>query len=230
MLETLFSGLFDSEFTSVISVGDFLLCLIVTLLLGLLVSLSYNFGNKASQSFIVTLAILPMVVCVVIMLVSGNIGTAVVVAGALSFVRFRSAPATAKEVSLIFLCTAIGLACGSGYLGYGTLFTVVMCAVIIFYDKICYGSKASNRYKYLTITIPEDLDYTEVFDDIFEKYTKTCNLTRVKTTNMGSMFKLTYELTLLDSNKGKEMIDCLRQRNGNLEISLANQDSFVAEI
>ena len=231
MLETLFKGLFDSSLTSVISVADFMLCLGFSLVLGLIMALTYMYRTRYTKSFVVTLALLPAVVCVVIMLVNGNVGTGVAVAGAFSLVRFRSAPGTAKEICALFLAMGAGLIAGMGYLGFAALFTVVMCAVFVLYNRIDFGAKKnSDTYKTFTITIPEDLDYSGIFDDIFAEYTACHDLARVKTTNMGSMFKLTYNVTLRDVTREKEMIDKLRCRNGNLEITVSKQETSVSEL
>lgn len=231
MLENLFKGLFDSELVSVISVTDFLLCMGLSLILGLVMAFAYMYRTRYTKSFVVTLAMLPAVVCVVIMLVNGNVGTGVAVAGAFSLVRFRSAPGSAKEICALFLAMGAGLITGMGYLGFAVLFTVIMCAVFVLYNVTVFGErKYSNIYKTMRITIPEDLDYTGIFDDIFEEYTNEHILTRVKTTNMGSMFRLTYDIALKDGAKEKEMIDKLRCRNGNLEITSSLQEASHAEL
>ena len=139
----------------------------------------------------VIIALLPAVVCVVIMLVNGNVGTGVAVAGAFSLVRFRSVPGTAKEICTLFLAMGAGLIVGMGYLGFAALFTVVMCAVFLLYQLLELGSgRGREAWKTLTIIIPEDLDYTGVFDDLFSKYTSACELVTVKTTNMGEFYTL----------------------------------------
>ncbi len=231
MYDTLFQGLFDSDLTAVISVTDFLLCLGISLILGLLMAFVYMVGTRYTKSFVVTLALLPAVVCVVIMLVNGNVGTGVAVAGAFSLVRFRSVPGTAKEICTLFLAMGTGLITGMGYLGFAVLFSAVMCAVYLLYNHLDFGAgKNAEAYKTIAITIPEDLDYTEVFDDIFRDYTTACDLIYVKTTNMGSMFRLTYHVTLRDTAKEKEMIDKLRCRNGNLEIAVSRQEASAAEL
>lgn len=231
MIEKLFKGVFDSSITEAISVGNFMLCLAFSLVLGIIIALAYTYKSKYTKSFVITLALLPAVVCVVIMLVNGNVGAGVAVAGAFSLVRFRSVPGTAKDICVLFLTMCSGLIAGMGYLGFSALFTVVMCIMFIIYNKFDFGLKKNSAiYKTLNITIPEDLDYTGVFNDIFDKYTKEYELIRVKTTNMGSMFKLTYNVTLIDEYVEKSMIDDLRCRNGNLEISLSIQQSATAEL
>lgn len=230
-MESLFRGLFDSELTTVISVTDFMLCLGLSLVLGLIMAVSYMYRTRYTKSFVVTLALLPAVVCVVIMLVNGNVGTGVAVAGAFSLVRFRSVPGTAKEICALFLAMGAGLISGIGYLGFAVLFTLIMCGMFLLYDSLDLGAgKKKDLYKTLNVTIPEDLDYTGVFDDIFTEYTIEHNLSRVKTTNMGSMFRLTYDITLKDAAGEKEMIDRLRCRNGNLEITVSRQETTVSEL
>ncbi len=231
MLEHIFKGLFDTEFTAIISVTDFLLCLGFSLVLGLIMAFAYMYRTRYTKSFVVTLALLPAVVCVVIMLVNGNVGTGVAVAGAFSLVRFRSVPGTAKEICTLFLAMGAGLIAGMGYLGFAVLFTVVMCAVFVLYNRLDFGTKKNvEKFKTITITIPEDLNYSHVFDDIFVEFTVSYNLVRVKSTNMGSMFKLTYNVILRDAEYEKEMIDKIRCRNGNLEITVSGQETVGAEL
>ena len=231
MLDMFFRGLFDSQLTSVISVSDFLLCLGFSLAIGLIMSFTYMYRTRYTKSFVVTLALLPAVVCVVIMLVNGNVGTGVAVAGAFSLGRFRSVPGTAKEICALFLAMGSGLIAGMGYLGFAVLFTVVMCAMFLLYNRLDLGAKRNAAaYKTVTITIPEDLDYTGVFEDIFESYTISHELVCVKTTNIGSLFRLTYQVTLRDVKREKEMIDKIRCRNGNLEIAVSRQETAMAEL
>lgn len=230
-MDKLFQGLFSGELASVISVTDFLLCISVSLALGLLMAVVCAWKDRHSKSFVITMGLLPAVVCVVIMMVNGNIGAGVAVAGAFSLVRFRSAPGSAKEIVSIFLAMGAGLICGMGYLGFAALFTVILCGVFLLYNLWASCSQKTEAiYKTVKITIPEDLDYTGTFDDIFAQYAKAYTLTQVKTTNMGSMFRLTYEITLLDAANEKEMIDRIRLRNGNLEIMVSKQETPVTEL
>ena len=230
MLDTLFKGIFDSSTASVIDVSHFLLCIGLSLVLGIIMAVSYTYKTRYTKSFLLTLAILPAVVCVVIMMVNGNVGTGVAVAGAFSLVRFRSAPGTAKEIGMIFLAMSAGLIAGMGYLGYAGLFTVILCLVFVLYNSLNFGEKRISSYKTMAVTIPEDLNYTEVFDDILDKYTSKHELQKVKTTNMGSMFRLTYDIALKDKSLEKEMIDAIRVRNGNLEIAISNQEVPNSEL
>ena len=230
MLNTIFQGIFDTGLTTTISVGSFLLCVGFSLLLGLGLALAYSFRNRTTRSFTMTLALLPAVVCVVIMMVNGNIGTGVAVAGTFGLIRFRSAPGTAKEIAGIFLGMAAGLMTGMGYLGFAGLFTLIFGLLMMLYSRMDLGSKNAARYRTLHITVPEDLDYTGAFADLLDRYTTENTLTQVKTTNMGSLFRLTYNMTLKDAGLEKELIDELRKRNGNLEISVSAQETLTNEL
>ena len=231
MLDTIFKGIFDTDMTNVISVPDFLLCMGCSLIIGLMFSAMYMYKTRYTRSFVVTLALLPAVVCVVIMMVNGNVGTGVAVAGAFSLVRFRSVPGTAKEIGILFLAMGAGLISGMGYFGYAFLYSIILSAVNILYNRLDFGAKRKGcLYKTLHITIPEDLDYTGVFEELLGEYTSCFELVQVKTTNMGSLFKLTYNLTLKSENVEKQLIDELRCRNGNLEITVSKQENTVYEL
>lgn len=231
MLNQMFRGIFDTDMTNVIAVQDFLLCVGCSLVIGLILAVAYMCGTRYTKSFVATLAILPAVVCVVIMMVNGNVGTGVAVAGAFSLVRFRSAAGSAKEIGAIFLAMGTGLVAGMGYLGYAFLVAVLLGGVSLLYHRLDFGAgKKQDRYKTMHITIPEDLDYSGVFDKILQKYTTECELVQVKTTNMGSLFRLTYNLTLRSRDQEKEVIDKLRCRNGNLEITVSKQETIIGEL
>lgn len=231
MSETIFKGLFDTQTASVISVADFMLCVGSALVIGFMIAAMYMYKAAYTKSFIVTLATLPAVVCVVIMMVNGNVGAGVAVAGAFSLVRFRSVPGTAKEIGVIFMAMGAGLIAGMGYLAYAFLFAVLIGMMNMLYAQIEFGEKKQGFLdKILHITIPEDLDYTDVFDDLFAQYTTKNKLVHVKTTNMGSLFKLTYFITFKEKNTEKLFIDELRCRNGNLEITISNQEMGITEL
>lgn len=231
MLDNIFKGLFDTASTTSIAAWQFILTVAVALVIGFILAFAYSFKNKSSKSFVVTLSLIPAVVCVVIMMVNGNIGAGVAVAGAFSLVRFRSVPGTAKEIGAIFIAMGAGLAAGMGYLGYAVLFTIILGGMLILYSVSSFGKKSlSNRDKTMRITIPEDLDYTGVFDDLLSEYTEKYEVVGVKTTNLGSLFRLTYNFTLKDPSKEKEFIDKLRCRNGNLEISISKQETAITEL
>ncbi len=225
-MENIFKGLFDTQATDVIALSDFMICIISSLVIGFIIALMYMYKNEYSKSFIVTLATLPAIVCVIIMMVNGNVGAGVAVAGAFSLVRFRSLPGTAREIGVIFLAMGTGLITGMGYIAYGFVFAIVLGAVSMLYSQAGFGDKKqTGRKRTMRITIPEDLDYTEIFDDIFERYTEDNELVNVKTTNMGSLFRLTYNVTLKDSGMEKALIDDIRCRNGNLEIVASMQET-----
>ena len=231
MFESFFQGIFDTHYISVIQLSDFLWCVGVSLVIGLMLAGFSMYRSRYTKSFVVTLALLPAVVCVVIMMVNGNVGAGVAVAGAFSLVRFRSVPGTAREIGMLFLAMGAGLVAGMGYLGYAVLFTLILGGVNMLYSFLNFGSaKGEARDKVLTVTIPEDLNYSQVFTDIFAKYTVSSQLVRVKTTNMGSLYRLTYHITLKDAGKEKEMLDAIRCRNGNLEVSLCCQESTPVEL
>jgi uncharacterized membrane protein YhiD involved in acid resistance len=231
MLNSIFSGVFDTNTINSISIQNFLLCIGCALVLGFLLSLAYMWKSRYSKSFVVTLALLPSIVCVVIMMVNGNVGTGVAVAGAFSLVRFRSIPGSAREISALFVAMGAGLIAGMGYLGFAFLFTLVLCAMYLIYTVLNFGNNKKNELnKTLRITIPEDLNYTEVFDDIFDELTTKKELVQVKTTNMGSLFKLTYNLTLKKAATEKELLDKLRCHNGNLEIAISRQEDPALEL
>lgn len=231
MLEQTLSGLFDMSMTNVISLGDFLLCVVCALAVGLLLAACYMYRTRYTKSFVATLALLPSVVCVVIMMVNGNVGAGVAVAGAFSLVRFRSVPGTAKEIGAIFLAMGTGIIVGMGYLGYAILCAAVLGGASALYSRLDFGCTRKNALqKTLQITIPEDLDYTGVFDDILRQYASEYELVQVKTTHMGSLFRLTYHMTLRAANQEKQLLDELRCRNGNLEISVSKQVTETGEL
>jgi uncharacterized membrane protein YhiD involved in acid resistance len=154
------------------------------------------------------------------MMINGSIGTGIAVAGAFSLIRFRSIPGTAREIFAIFVAMAIGLVCGMGNIPYALVFTAIISVGILLLENTKFGESGNMaKHKILRITIPEDLDYSEIFQDLFEDFTSSYKLTRVKTTNLGSMFKLSYDIVLKDPHEEKEFVDQLRVRNGNLEIS-----------
>ena len=228
-MSTLFKGIFDTATTTVISVPNFLLCVLVALIIGGFLAVVYTYKSRYTKSFVLTLAMLPAIVCVVIMMVNGNIGAGVAVAGAFSLVRFRSVPGTAKDIGTIFLAMGAGLICGMGYLGFSILFSVIMGVVMMVVTAAMKGNNGETE-KILNITIPESLNYSEVFDDVMQTYTDSYALNSVKTTNMGSLFKLQYIVDLKDSHSEKAFIDELRTRNGNLEISIMKKEEPVNEL
>lgn len=195
-----------------------LLCLAVSLALGVLIALVYMFRSTYTKSFVITLALLPAMVQTVILLVNGNLGVGVAVMGTFSLVRFRSVPGSAREIASIFFAMAVGLACGMGYVVYAAVFTGIIGVMMLLYTVLRFG-EGSEASRTLKIIIPEDLDYTEIFDDLFAIYTNKAKLEKVQTTNLGSLYELKYTVILKDVKKEKEMLDKIRQRNGNLNIT-----------
>lgn len=200
----------------------YIISVISALVLGLIIALAYSVKIVHTKGFVLTLALLPLMVQTVIMLVNGNIGAGVAVAGAFSLVRFRSAPGSAREIASVFLAMTVGLACGMGYVGVALIVSAIISLIYLLTSLI--GEKCDlNRI--LKITIPENLDYTQVFDSVFIKFTDKYSLVKVKTTNMGSLYKLTYNIKLKKADTEKDFIDELRIRNGNLEIVCSHSQS-----
>lgn len=213
MLNTLFA----SVITTTVNWQAILLCTLSSLILGIAATGIYCYKNMYTKSFVVTLALLPAMVQIVIMLVNGNLGAGVAVMGAFSLVRFRSVPGSAREIGSLFFAMALGLATGMGYIGYAVLFLIIVGIA----NLVLYSTKiASPRYvdRELKITIPESLDYDGLFDDLFQKYTAQHELLRVRTTNMGSLYELCYLVRLNDRQISKAFLDDIRCRNGNLNI------------
>ena len=203
--------------TTEITVPAFLICTAVSLALGLGCALLCMFRQRCSQSYALTLAVLPAMVQVVIMLVNGNIGTGVAVAGAFSLVRFRSANGSAREIGMIFLAMAMGLATGMGYVVLAGIFFLITALFMLALTAVNFGAGRDSERE-LKITIPENLDYDGLFDDLFVRYTASHSLERVKTSNMGTLYELTYQITLRNEHQTKAFMDELRTRNGNLNI------------
>lgn len=215
MLNNLFSAIYTDTFT----IQTYLICTAVSLALGALIALTANFRAKQSKSFLLALFLIPAIVQTVIMLVNGSVGTGVAVMGAFSLVRFRSVAGSAKEIVSIFLAMATGLATAMGYIGLAIVIVSILCIAMIIASFIRLKEK-DDLVRELKITVPEDLNYAHSFDDVFEKYTKVYKLQNVKTTNMGSLYKLSYNIELRSEDDIQDFINDLRCRNGNLEISV----------
>ena len=220
MLDSVFTSVFQtsSELTGGVTSGDFLICCIASIVLGCLCALTYMFKHDYSKNFVVTLALMPLIVQMVITLVNGNIGAGIAVMGVFNLVRFRSIPGSAKDIGSVFFAMAIGLATGMGYLMLAALFTAIVGIANIAYVLSPFG-KQKEPGKLLKVTIPEDLDYIGIFDDLFDRYTSSHELIEVRTTNMGSLFQLDYQISLKNSEDEKRFIDEIRCRNGNLKVS-----------
>ena len=220
--------LFDTILISAdIDILTYLLCLASAGACGVLSALAASFRTHASKSFLTSLILLPMIVCTVIAMVNGNVGTGIAVMGAFSLIRFRSVPGKARDIVVIFLAMTAGLACAGGYVAIALLFTLIVCLGMVIVSLIPMGSERSMD---LHITIPESLRYANEFDDLFIKYLKAHRLIQVKTTNMGSLYKLHYRVEMKDAKQGQAFIDELRCRNGNLEIALCEVMGGVEEL
>ena len=217
MLKSLFSNT-----TSSIELSSILICTLVALLLGLIIAHTHKRTTRYSKDFLITLAILPVLIQKIMIMVNGNLGTSVAILGAFSLVRFRSIPGTSKEILSVIFSMTIGLATGMGHVLFATIMTLIISLAIIIFSKIDIFS-LNREEKLLKIVIPENMDYTTMFDEIFAKYTKETHLDHVKTTNMGSLFELTYRIILNKGINEKEFIDDLRIRNGNLKVMLSHE-------
>lgn len=211
------SSIFDSVITGDFSVSIYLLCLLIAGLCGLITALAVSAKNTVSRSFFLSLVVLPVIVSTVVLMVNGNVGTGIAVAGAFSLVRFRSAAGKAKDISSIFLVMTAGLACSAGYLAIALMFTLIASAMILLFSHI---PMRCDRFLDLHITVPESLHFADAFDDLFTQYTRQWKLVRVKTSNMGSLYKLDYKIEMKEFSAVQSFLDALRCRNGNLEIAL----------
>ena len=207
----------NSVLSAQITLPQFLICELTAMALGFGTSLIFMARDRHTGAFSQSLALLPGVVTLVIMLVNGNIGAGLAVAGTFALVRFRSAPGSAKEITGLFMSVAIGLACGMGYVGVAIVFFGLMALYVLLLGGLRYGEDGV-KHRHLKITVPETVDYETLFDDLFEKYTTHHELTKVRTTNMGTLYELHYRIDLKDPRQIREFIDAIRCRNGNLNI------------
>lgn len=214
--------------TEALSVTNAIVCMVSSLALGIAIALTYMYSKKYTKNFVVTLVLMPLLVQLVIMMVNGNLGTGVAVMGAFSLVRFRSVPGSSKEISFIFFAMAVGIATGMGFITFAAA-TAAICLVFMALYKSGFGDNAASE-RSLKITIPENLDYTNVFDDLFEKYLKSSDLLKVKTTNLGSMFELHYDVVLKNLEEEKALLDDIRCRNGNLTIICSRKNAQNEEL
>lgn len=211
--------MFESVISGALNINSACICIISAVILGFIISIVHMKTSRYSKNFIITLAVLPILVSVIMIMVNGNLGTGIAIAGAFSLVRFRSMPGNAKEIMSVFFAMTIGIAIGAGYVVFAGLITLVVSIMILLLTLAKYGDN-NNKYKRLDIVVPETLDYDTIFDDIFNTYVDKYELIRIKTTNLGSLYELKYDITLKDNIKEKEFIDDLRVHNGNLKISI----------
>ena len=210
-------SLFSSIFTSTFTLGQFLIAVLASMVLGFVVSIYYMFRNTYSKSFVPSLILIPAIECVVIIMINGNMGAGIAVAGSFALIRFRSARGSAKDLTAIFMAMAIGIICGTGYIGIAVLFTLIVCAVGMFLSFVKYG-ECDGQMRYLKITVPENLNYDETFEEVLDNYCSSYEIEKVKTLSLGSLFRVDYSIVMKDTSKIKAMIDDLRIRNNNLEI------------
>ncbi len=211
-------NIFSSVNTGTITTDTYFLCLAAAFACGIIAAVTSGFRSNTTKSFLSALILLPPIVQTVITMVNGNIGTGVAVMGAFSLVRFRSAPGKARDIVSIFLTMTAGLACAAGYAVIALIFTAAVGAVMMLLSATALNS---DRQRDMRITVPETLEFSGAFDDIFEKHLKSHRLVSVKTSNMGSLYKLQYKIELNNPSQLKEFIDELRCRNGNLEIAVS---------
>ena len=210
-------SLFSSIFTSSFTLGQFLIAVLASMVLGFVVSIYYMFRNTYSKSFVPSLILIPAIECVVIIMINGNMGAGIAVAGSFALIRFRSARGSAKDLTAIFMAMAIGIICGTGYIGIAVLFTLIVCVVGMFLIFVKYG-ECDGKMRYLKITVPENLNYDEAFEEVLDNYCSSYEIEKVKTLSLGSLFRVDYSIVMKDTSKIKAMIDDLRIRNNNLEI------------
>ncbi len=209
---------FLSKISGASSLAGFAVCIGSALILGLLLSVIYNAGTHHTASFSVTVALLPSVVALIILLVQGNIGAGLGVAGSFALIRFRSVPGTSREITGAFIAVGLGLGCGMGFVGYTVLFFILISLTVIILRAVRFGERSLTRQ--LKITVPDTLDYDTAFDEVLSRYTTRWKLVRVRSTNMGTLFELTYDVTLPDGKMSKQFLDDLRCLNSNLNIVL----------
>lgn len=230
MFDSIFLSAETTATTTAISLAPFFESVLAALALGLALAFIYSYKSRFTKSFVVTLATLPAIVAVVIMMVNGNLGAGVAVAGAFSLVRFRSVPGQARDIAFIFLAMAIGLVCGMGYLGYALLICVVLGGANLLLQLADFGGTGARLDRTIRITVPEDLDFVGLFDEVLDAYTTSHVLRMVKTANMGSLYRLSYDVQLRSADCVRRLIDDLRCRNGNLEVMVSYQEAATDEL
>ena len=219
----MFNTIFDNTATG-LSVDTVLICAVVALVLGVVIAFTHMKTSRTTKGFAITLATLPLLVMAVMIMINGNLGTSIAILGAFSLIRFRSIQGDAKELLSVFFVMMVGLALGMGHVLFAVVITAIAVAAIVVFSKTSFLEP--NTYnRSLKIVIPEDLDYDEVFDDIFAKYTKKAELVKTKTMNMGSLYKLTYDVTLKKGVKEKAFLDEIRVKNCNLKVLLSQPES-----
>ncbi len=216
----MFNTIFDSTAAG-LDITTALICAFTALVLGVILAVTHMKTSQTSKGFLVTLATLPLLVMAVMIMINGNLGTSIAILGAFSLIRFRSIQGQAKELLSIFFAMMIGLACGMGHILFGVVITIIAVVAILIFS-FTHFLEPNRKNRVLKIVIPEDLDYEEVFDEIFKKYTTKAELVRMKTMNMGSLYKLTYDVTMRNGVKEKAFLDEIRVKNCNLKVLLSH--------
>lgn len=216
----MFNSIFDSTTTG-LSITTGLTCAGVALVLGIVIAITHMKTSQTTKGFLTTLATLPLLVMAVMIMINGNLGTSIAILGAFSLIRFRSIQGQAKDLLSVFFAMMIGLACGMGHILFAVVITAIAVVAILFFSYTNF-LEPNKKQRVLKIVIPEDLDYEEVFDEIFQKYTSQAKLIRMKTMNMGSLYKLTYDVTMKNGVKEKDFLDEIRVKNCNLKVLLSH--------
>lgn len=213
--------MFDTIYTSAITAGQFFTMAAAALVSGLIYSWLMSFRIRSTKRFFLVTTLLPLVVAAVISFVSGSIGAGVAIGGAFGLIRFRSAPGSADEIAAVLIAMGSGIAFGMGYVAYGVVILLGLAAIYFVIAALpIFEHRGLSAEKLLKVTIPESLEYNGAFDEIFDRYLRSVESVGVKTTGMGSMFRLSYRITMKNPGDEKALIDALRTKNGNLEISI----------
>lgn len=216
----MFNSIFDSTTTG-LSITTGLICAAVALVLGIVIAITHMKTSQTTKGFLVTLATLPLLVMAVMIMINGNLGTSIAILGAFSLIRFRSIQGKAKDLLSVFFAMMVGLACGMGHILFAVVITIITVIAILVFTHTNF-LEPNKKQRVLRVMVPEDLDYEEIFDDIFKKYTSHYDLTQMKTMNMGSLYKLTYDVTIKPGVKEKDFLDEIRVKNCNLKVLLSH--------
>lgn len=229
MLENIFTSTLSSTATD-LTLTNAMITIVISIILGGLISLTYMYTNRSgfSQNFTLTMVLLPTIVAIIILLIGSNIARAFSLAGAFSIIRFRSAPGDPKDIAYVLFTMAAGLAVGTGYYGYAILFTIILCVMMIILNQLNFGSRKTTQ-RMLKVTIPENLSYEEAFQEVFQRFGVKHELKKIRTTELGSLYELIYTVTMQSSTDQKAFLDEIRCRNGNLDLSLTMSPSPINE-
>lgn len=223
--------MFDTIYTSAITAGQFFTMAAAALVSGLIYSWLMSFRIRSTKRFFLVTTLLPLVVAAVISFVSGSIGAGVAIGGAFGLIRFRSAPGSADEIAAVLIAMGSGIAFGMGYVAYGVVILLGLAALYFVIAALpIFEHRGLSAEKLLKVTIPESLEYNGAFDEIFDRYLRSVESVGVKTTGMGSMFRLSYRITMKNPGEEKALIDALRTKNGNLEISILPYAQEVGQL